>query len=247
MWMNTGNGGATSALRAGWLMAAAVLAQPSAWADDALPSTAELAATVLQRQLQQRHGLQRVELAALPSPAFDRLRQGRGEWTLTPADEPLRRRMSVLAERNGPHGRTERLRLDFDVHATVWGWRAVAARDTAQALDAGSVTREEIDAIRHPDALRSEAIEGYRVKHRLAEGQVVRQRDVVAGNTILQGESVDVVYRLGAITVRTRGRALQQAAVGQSLRLAVAGSPEAVVGVAAGPGTVDVTAHEELQ
>lgn len=233
----------------GWLMRAlplsVILAATGASAQSPTSDVAARAADVLRGHLQQRHELDRVELQLVgDAPAASP--EGASEWTFRAGDEPLRRRMSVWIVRQASP-ESPAIRLDFEVRAHVMGWRLAAEGAAEQALGAGNAAAVELDAIRHPDALRAADLSGYRLRQRLPAGHVIRPVDVARAGTILRGQSVDVVYRFGAITIRTRGRALEQASVGQALRLAVAGSREPVHGVAAAPGTVDVTDKQELQ
>lgn len=227
------------------LVLPAFLAATGASAQSPAGDVAARAAQVLRAHLLQRHELDRVELQLVgdaPAAVLD----GASDWTVRASDEPLRRRMSVwIARQASPE--SPAIRLDFEVRAHVMGWRLGVEGAAEQALGAGNAAAVELDAIRHPDVLRAADLSGYRLRHRLPAGHVIRPVDVARAETILRGQSVDVVYRAGAITIRTRGRALEQASVGQGLRLAVAGSREPVHGVAAAPGTVDVTDKQELQ
>jgi len=110
---------------------------------------------------------------------------------------------------------------------------ALAAGDIVQPADLIWVkaAAAPADAPREPDA-----VIGMAARRPLAEGAAVSQRDVSAPQVIKAGETIVVTYEDGGVSLTLQGKALANAAVGDSLNVQNPASRKVIEAVAAGPG-----------
>ena len=93
------------------------------------------------------------------------------------------------------------------------------------------------------DVLRSaEALVGLEAKRSLRPGEAVRAYDVEAPAAIERGETVALVYAVGALTLTARARALSDAALGETARFMNLQSNRTVEAVVEAPGRARVRA-----
>lgn len=92
------------------------------------------------------------------------------------------------------------------------------------------------DAVTDPSA-----IIGMAARRSLRAGDPLRALDLVRPPAIHRGESVMVIYELGALRLTARGRALADAAVGEAARVVNTDSNRTIEAVVVGPGLVSVS------
>lgn len=112
----------------------------------------------------------------------------------------------------------------------------------ARSLNAGEIVQPEdmtwakvagapVDAPRDADA-----VIGMAAKRPLREGATVGLRDVVAQQVIKAGDTVQVTWSAGGISLSLQAKALGAAAVGQSFNVQNPASKKIIEAVATGPG-----------
>ncbi|RJS95175.1 flagellar basal body P-ring formation chaperone FlgA [Salinisphaera sp. Q1T1-3] len=105
----------------------------------------------------------------------------------------------------------------------VFGTYYVASRDiqTGRTLEAGDLTPRDGDITRNLDRLpaNEKAIIGQQARRRIGESQAIVANMLTAPDLIRRGERVKIVSRGPGFSITTRGRALDNAAAGTSLRV----------------------------
>lgn len=92
-----------------------------------------------------------------------------------------------------------------------------------------------------PGALsRPEAAEGQEARVTIYPGRPIRAEDLGPPAAIERNQKVVLSYTTGGLRIETEGRALDRAAVGETLRAMNAGSKAVVTGVVAPDGTVHI-------
>jgi len=116
------------------------------------------------------------------------------------------------------------------------------------------ITFEDIAWVRLADTAignavtRTEDLIGKSARRNLAEGRPVLAVDLEAPRIVLRNQLVTVMYRVPGMTLTARGRALRDAAAGESVSVLNLSSNRTIVATAIGPGQVSVTnASEGLQ
>lgn len=119
-----------------------------------------------------------------------------------------------------------------NVEVLTWT-RSLAAGEIVQPEDLiwAKVAAAPADAPRDADA-----VIGMAARRPLREGSVVALRDVVARQVIKAGDTVEVVWSDGAVTLALQARALGPAAVGQSFNVQNPASKKVIEAVATAPG-----------
>ncbi|VAW11387.1 hypothetical protein MNBD_ALPHA09-700 [hydrothermal vent metagenome] len=92
---------------------------------------------------------------------------------------------------------------------------------------------------------RIEDMIGKSARRGLAEGRPVQAADLEAPRVVLRNQLVTVVYRVPGMTLTARGRALRDAAAGESVSVLNLSSNRTIVATATGPGQVSVTNASE--
>jgi len=82
----------------------------------------------------------------------------------------------------------------------------------------------------------AEAVIGLAARRALREGDPVSSRDVAAPMVIKAGDTIEVIYRDGGITLTLQARALANAAAGDSFNVLNTASKKTIEAVAVGPG-----------
>lgn len=150
-------------------------------------------------------------------------------WRVRGVDSALRRRMTVLMEpANAPAGAT---RIGFLVHAQAPAWKLAHAGHPALVLHAGDVTATTEDAIATPDLATVDDISKWRLVRPLPEGRVLRTGDLADARSVLRGDAVDVHLDLGAVSLDTRGVALNAGRPGELVKVALPGRRDTVEGI----------------
>jgi flagella basal body P-ring formation protein FlgA len=109
------------------------------------------------------------------------------------------------------------------VEVTLFGPAVVAAR----AINLGAIIRSEdlrvvetaLDGRAGRDAVEPAALVGQRAKHFIAAGKAVHLRDVERVPLVKRGQLVDVVSRVGGVTVVTAAQALEEGTHGDVVAL----------------------------
>ncbi|GGY50667.1 flagellar basal body P-ring formation chaperone FlgA [Parvularcula lutaonensis] len=81
---------------------------------------------------------------------------------------------------------------------------------------------------------------GMSVKRSLVAGRPVREDDVGAPIVLRKNEAVEIVYERKGMVLSARGRALDEGAVGDAVRVVTDGQEQVVMGEVAGPGVVAI-------
>ncbi|NJD20986.1 MAG: flagellar basal body P-ring formation protein FlgA [Gemmatimonadetes bacterium] len=225
--------------RAPMLVCAAVLglalrAGPAASQEIAEPADSALA-RVAREQVATRWGvdpaLVAVELDAAP-----------GAWNCGVAAVALEGagsggRWTLRAEPDGGCGS-----LALKVRAGVWKSVTVAARDlprdhTVRADDLRSAAEVRWG---EPDERETPSPEGWSTRRLVREGEPLVEPAVQPPLLVRPGQSLEVVWRRGAVSVKAAGRAAGSAALGGTV-LVRTDSGRRLQGRVVGPGVVDVT------
>jgi len=77
---------------------------------------------------------------------------------------------------------------------------------------------------------------GMAARHALREGDAVSSRDVAAPMVIKAGDTIEVTYRDGGVTLTLQAKALGNAAAGDSFNVLNTSSKKTIEAVATGPG-----------
>jgi len=116
------------------------------------------------------------------------------------------------------------------------------------------ITYDDLTWIRVADAaignaiIRAEDLIGKSARRNLAEGRPVLAVDIEAPRIIFRNQLVTVMYRVPGMVLTARGRALRNAAAGESVSVLNLSSNRTIVATAIGPGQVSVSnASEGLQ
>lgn len=88
-------------------------------------------------------------------------------------------------------------------------------------------------------ALPEDAV-GMAVRRSLVAGRPVSENDVGAPVVLRKNEAIEIVYQRKGMTLSARGRALDEGAVGDAVRVVTDGQEQVVVGEVAGPGLVTI-------
>lgn len=149
-----------------------------------------------------------------------------GRVSLTLADDtvPLHGRGAVLLQLLVDRHPVRRVKVPLRVDLRVSQWCAVTAVPAGSPIDAGrfSPCLEPLTQ-REQLSLAAQPLPAGRVARSLALGDMLRPQDVSAPDSVLRGETVGVVYRVGALTLQSRGEVRENARVGQSVQVRLAG------------------------
>jgi flagella basal body P-ring formation protein FlgA len=86
----------------------------------------------------------------------------------------------------------------------------------------------------------SQQVIGYMAKRPLKVGQVLRQSDVVMAPAMKKNDLVRIVVHTGQMTLTVQGKVMQDAAIGQSVRVLNVASNRQLSGTVVDAGTVAV-------
>lgn len=82
---------------------------------------------------------------------------------------------------------------------------------------------------------------GWEARVTIYEGRPVRPGDLVAPALVERNQIVRVSFEIGALDIRTDGRALERGALGERVRVMNLASRTVISGAVSGPGAVAVT------
>ena len=124
--------------------------------------------------------------------------------------------------------------------------QAVRTQVLSRAITRGDViTARDVAWMNAPAGSVGDApaeLVGLEARRNLAAGKPLRASDLTAPTVIEKGEAVMVIYELGALRLTARGRALQNAARGQALRVMNVQSNRVLEARADGPGLARIEA-----
>lgn len=124
------------------------------------------------------------------------------------------------------------------------GLVSVAAPDAAikrgAIISEGQLTRVDVSAANARTALSLDDIVGREARRDLAPGQPIRAFDIKDPDLIKRGQAVTMVVRQGGLTIAAQGRALQDGALGQTIRVQNTASSHVVDGAITASGVVVV-------
>lgn len=113
--------------------------------------------------------------------------------------------------------------------------RVIRARTVIAPEDLLVVDRDLPGALTQP-----EDAEGMEARKTIYPGRPVRPEDLAPAASIERNQTVVLAYSLGGLTIETEGRALDRAAVGETLRVMNAGSRAVLSGIVTADGTVRI-------
>lgn len=117
------------------------------------------------------------------------------------------------------------------------------ARGEVIAADDINWIRLPADRVRADAILDADGLIGQAAKRSLRAGEALRGYDLAAPTVIARGETVDLVYQVGALTLTARARALEDAGAGQLARFVNLQSNRTVEARADGPGLARVGSY----
>lgn len=132
--------------------------------------------------------------------------------------------------------------LALKVRAGVWRNVMVAARDLPRDHTVRVDDMESAAEIRwgEPDERAAASPEGWSTRRLVREGEPLVEPAVQPPLVVRPGQSLELVWRRGAVSVRAAGKAAGSAALGGSV-LVRTDSGRRIQGKVVGPGVVDVT------
>ncbi|KVO87664.1 hypothetical protein WL21_04580 [Burkholderia ubonensis] len=117
---------------------------------------------------------------------------------------------------------------------------AAAPIPAGRPLTPQDVELSERNWAKTPDALADPAALNGRVSRRaLKSGQVLQKRFLKGGEAVRKGQAVRIVARTAQVEVSVAGTALEDGAMGDTIRVRRAGNGHAVTARVAGPGLVE--------
>jgi len=132
--------------------------------------------------------------------------------------------------------------LALKVRAGVWKNVMVAARDLPRdhTVRVGDMTSTAEIRWGEPDEREAPSPEGWRTRRLVREGEPLVEPAVQPPLLVRPGQSLELVWQRGAVSVRAAGKAAGSAALGGSV-LVRTDSGRRIQGKVVGPGVVDVT------
>lgn len=120
----------------------------------------------------------------------------------------------------------------------LWAVPSAAADVVAtRPLERGAILSE---ADLEGNAGEISALVGHVVRRPLAEGRRVRPFDVERAVDVVRQQTVSVLFRRGALTLRTEGRAMQKGAVGERISISLERRRQPISAMIVAPGVVEV-------
>ena len=168
----------------------------------------------------------------------------------TPADLEIRQlqfdrangRFTATLIAGGNHAGAQRLTLQGRVTATARLpvlRRAVGAGETIRAADVEMAQVRE-DATRRDVIASADKLIGQVARQRLREREPVRETDVRQATLVARNANVTVLLQTGNLSLSVQGRAIEEGARGDTIRVFNSASNRQIEGVVVGPDTVAV-------
>ena len=168
----------------------------------------------------------------------------------TPADLEVRQlqfdrtngRFTATLIAGGSHAGAQRLTLQGRVTATARLpvlRRAIGAGETIRAADVEMAQVRE-DATRRDVIASADKLIGQVARQRLREREPVRETDVRQATLVARNANVTVLLQTGNLSLSVQGRAIEDGARGDTIRIFNTASNRQIEGVVVGPDTVAV-------
>jgi flagella basal body P-ring formation protein FlgA len=168
----------------------------------------------------------------------------------TPADLEIRQlqfdrangRFTATLIAGGNHAGAQRLTLQGRVTATARLpvlRRAIGAGETIRAADVEMAQVRE-DATRRDVIASADKLIGQVARQRLREREPVRETDVRQATLVARNANVTVLLQTGNLSLSVQGRAIEEGARGDTIRVFNSASNRQIEGVVVGPDTVAV-------
>jgi flagella basal body P-ring formation protein FlgA len=116
--------------------------------------------------------------------------------------------------------------------------RIIKAQDIIEAADVTVITGEVEGAILTPAD-----VVGMEAKTTLYAGRAIRPEDIGRPAAVDRNETVEMIYREGPLTIVASGRALDRAAVGETIRVMNSTSRVTVSAYVTAPGQVTILSN----
>ncbi len=104
-------------------------------------------------------------------------------------------------------------------YAKVWTTNRTLGRNSVIQEDDIIESSQDIAGINKDDLLRKDEIIGSKVNRTVQKNSILKRENLAENNLIKSGDKVNLVVQSGAVTIRSTGSALQDASVGQNLRV----------------------------
>lgn len=159
-----------------------------------------------------------------------------------PAEDTVASRQRVWVDVSVDNESVRSIAVDFTVAAYAPAWVSPRGVPASTRLPKQALQREEV-SITAPGFRASPPLEAageLRTRRTIAPGSVVATGDVEAVPAVSRGEQVTLLAGDGALSLETRGEALQDGRVGQAVRVRAAGSASPVLAQVVSPGRLRV-------
>jgi flagellar basal body P-ring formation protein FlgA len=123
--------------------------------------------------------------------------------------------------------------------------RAIGAGETIRSADVEMVQVRE-DATRRDVIASADKLIGQVARQRLREREPVRETDVRAATLVARNANVTVLLQMGSLSLSVQGRAVEEGARGDTIRVLNTTSNRQIEGVVVGPDTVAVPMSPRL-
>jgi len=136
----------------------------------------------------------------------------------------------------------KRVRMSGNARAEVEVPVVTRTIQPGEVIRDADVSMIRVAAVRSLESVASakEEVVGKEARKSISAGRVIPSESVADPSVIRRNRTVTMVYRDGAMTLTSRGKALGDAKVGEDVRIAPPGGGQPVVGVAMEDGTVKV-------
>lgn len=118
--------------------------------------------------------------------------------------------------------------------------KALAANQTLKASDV-KIVMQDISDLRQGFLLSTNKVLGQQLKHPVALGTALTPRSLKQQKVVQRGEQVILVAQAGSMEVRMNGMAMEDAVLGDKIKVKNNSSNRVVEGVVQAPGIVQVT------
>lgn len=118
--------------------------------------------------------------------------------------------------------------------------KALAANQTLKASDV-KIVLQDISELRQGFLLSTDKVLGQQLKYPVAVGTALTSRSLKQQKVVQRGEQVILVAQAGTMEVRMNGMAMEDAILGDKIRVKNSSSNRVVEGVVQAPGIVQVT------
>lgn len=131
--------------------------------------------------------------------------------------------------------------IEVPAKIKIWGYVPVATNSMrkGEVIDYNSITIEKKDITNiYSKILTPEEIIGKRINSNITAGNVITGGLIEDNTKINRGDKVRIIAQSGAVRISSSGKALQDATVGQKIRIQRDGTPDILEGYVAKDGNI---------